>query len=376
MSTYEDDGVVELGETEQQVIVGVTILLVFAAMVKEVCAPEIAFLFALLLVTMLGILTLKEAVAGFSNLSVVTIGTLYLVISAVEKSYVVDHMARAAFGSSPNPKIGASRMYAAMFALSSVFNNTPLVAVMIPVVRDWGRVRGIALSQLLMPMSFAVLAGGLLTMIGTSTNLTVQGLVKDDRNFQFSFFAPVYTGLPCGVVLLVYMVIAAPYLLPSHSGLIRELRDNAKDLILELEVLDSSVYKGREIGDVVNSLGISFSDVVKIRRSLAVKHTVVQSTKPKESTTAEPLDADNIELTERSGSQKYEIILGAEPIEHHSNEHHAIADAAYVHRTEGAWGEVKHRTASAESDHMLEVDMYRDILNPTAFEVIQEGDSK
>lgn len=98
----------------------------------------------------------------------ITIGTLFLVIGAVEKSHVVDFMARKTFGMTGSVTLGKLRMYVACFLLSIFFNNTPLVAILLPVVKDWGRVRNVAASQLLIPLSYSVLAGSFVSMIGKS----------------------------------------------------------------------------------------------------------------------------------------------------------------------------------------------------------------
>lgn len=96
----------------------------------------------------------------------ITIGALFLVIGAVEKSHIVDFLARKAFGMSGSVNIAKARMYCTCFCLSIFFNNTPLVAILLPVVKDWGRVRNVAASQLLIPLSYSVLAGSFGSMIG------------------------------------------------------------------------------------------------------------------------------------------------------------------------------------------------------------------
>ena len=111
----------------------------------------------------------------------ITIGTLFLVIGGVEKSHVVDWFARKTFGTVGNDTVAKARMYITCFILSIFFNNTPLVAILLPVVRDWARMRKIPVSQLLIPLSYSVLAGSFGSMIGTSTTLTVQGLMRDDK---------------------------------------------------------------------------------------------------------------------------------------------------------------------------------------------------
>ena len=158
----------------------------------------------------------------------ITIGALFIVVGGVEKSHVVDWMARKTFGSDGSEIMGKFRMYCTCFLLSIFFNNTPLVAILLPVVKDWGRMRNIAASQLLMPLSYSVLAGSFISMIGTSTNLTVQGLMQADRGYSFSFFAPAPFGIICFMGLITYQIFAGPHLLPNEKvGLIRTARDKA-----------------------------------------------------------------------------------------------------------------------------------------------------
>ena len=221
----------------------------------------------------------------------ITIGTLFLVVGAVEKSHCVDWLARKTFGSEGSALFGKARMYCMCFALSIFFNNTPLVAILLPVVKDWGRLRNIAASQLLMPLSFSVLAGSFVSMIGTSTNLTVQGLMQADRGYSFPFFAPgkvqskdfiaIYNstnsiahlffpapfGFVCFAVILIYQLIFGPFLLPlDKSGLIRGARDNANQLIAEVMVSEYSPVVGGTLGEMMNSLGVAPSFAIKIRR--------------------------------------------------------------------------------------------------------------
>lgn len=204
---------------------------------------------------------------GFSNESMITIATLFLVIGAVEKSHIVDWLARKTFGTNGEAWVGRLRMYITCFFLSIFFNNTPLVAILLPVVKDWGRMRGIAASQLLIPLSFAVLAGSFGSMIGTSTNLTVQGLMEVDRGYSFPFFAPLPIGIVCFAALLIYMTIAGPFLLPNDkSGLLRKARDELKEYIAEVYVSHHSQSVGKTLDYLMNSIGVAPSLAVKIRR--------------------------------------------------------------------------------------------------------------
>eukprot|EP01033_Poteriospumella_lacustris_P010048 gene10049-7178_t len=240
-----------LDYSDQQNTVIVLIIGIFALMALEVAAPEIIMLVALMIVIFCEILTLSEGLAGFSNTALITIGALYLVVGAVEKSHVIDWCARNAFGTSGSELQGEFRLYFASFCLSIFLNNTPIVAILMPVVKDWARMRGIAASRLLMPFEFAVIAG--------------TGLL--DRGYEFSFFSTAPIGWACFGALLLYMLATSRYLLPNNkSGLIREARDNTDNLIAEVLVSQESPAVGKSLAHLMTSLGISPTLVVKIRR--------------------------------------------------------------------------------------------------------------
>lgn len=129
-----------------------------------ITTPEIVFFVALVCVMLAEVISITEALSGFSNEGALTVGVLFLVVYAVEKSNVLDNFARHAFGTKSSVRVSLSRLYGVTFLLSGVFNNTPLVALFAPIARDWGRMRNIPTSQLLMPLNYAVLAGSMVSL--------------------------------------------------------------------------------------------------------------------------------------------------------------------------------------------------------------------
>jgi Citrate transporter len=133
------------------------------------------------------------------------------------------------------------RLMVPIATISAFFNNTPIVAVGIPLVLRWGKMNGIPRQQLLMPLSYATILGGTCTLVGTSTNLVVNGLLKEDypdeRAGQIGLFDLAIYGVPNALFRLAYMLFAAPFLLPygrrdaGSSGL------DASDLLLGARVL-------------------------------------------------------------------------------------------------------------------------------------------
>lgn len=201
---------------------------------------------ALVLVWNAGVVSTEDALSGFNNPGVLAVGSLFIVIKGVERSRLADRAAKHVFGLRTSFNAGLLRLMGLAFVLSAFLNNTPVVALLIPVTKDWALTRGFSASLLLMPLSFACIFGGLVTIIGTSTNLVVQGLVIEagerDSSIQgLGFFEPGYIGVPLGIVGMVYLVIAAPRVLtPSsdgNSGSVEggnEEADRAEDLVTEV----------------------------------------------------------------------------------------------------------------------------------------------
>lgn len=356
---YGDEEPIFLTENEQQGLVATLTVLLFVLMAFDFTGPEVLFLIALMICCLAQILTITETLSGFSNESMITIATLFLVIGAVEKSHVVDWLARKTFGTGGVAWVGRLRMYITCFFLSIFFNNTPLVAILLPVVKDWGRMRGISASQLLIPLSYAVLAGSFGSMIGTSTNLTVQGLMEVDRGYSFPFFAPLPIGMVCFVALLVYMTFAGPYLLPNDkSGLLRQARDELKEYIAEVYVSSHSSAVGKSLEFMMNSIGVAPSYAVKIRR---------RGNAEKASNSDEP-SGDSLRPS-RSMSSFIDVDYLAESAKfwyEKPNIPDRLGDYA-----QAAQGEEDAATADPEKNSDKE---YYDIIAPSFHETVQAGD--
>ncbi|CAN0357898.1 unnamed protein product [Ectocarpus sp. 8 AP-2014] len=227
------------GSPAEAAFMGVVLTVMFISLFVGLKTPETVVFFCLVLVWNVGLVNTTEALSGFSNAGMLAVGALFVVIKGVEKSQLADKAARRVFGLRTSLEAGLGRMMSLCFVLSAFLNNTPVVALLIPITRDWARARGFSPSIFLIPLSYSCIMGGLLTVIGTSTNLVVQGLVLDEKLSDPSieaigFFEPGYIGVPLGIVGMLYLVLFAPRVLPSRGGLFRYVRDRAKELLTEV----------------------------------------------------------------------------------------------------------------------------------------------
>jgi len=198
-----------------------------AALVRNV-GPDLVLVAGLTVLLVTGVLAPEEAFLGFANPAVVTIGALLIVAAGLQETGALDYLVRRALGR-PRNVVGAQlRVMLPVSALSAFLNNTPVVAMFVPLLQSWGRQTKIPPSKLLMPLSYAAILGGTCTLIGTSTNLVVAGMARaHPEQLEIGIFDVAWLGVPALVVGTIYVVVASRWLLPdrSVSGVARDLRE-------------------------------------------------------------------------------------------------------------------------------------------------------
>lgn len=181
-------------------------------------ALHVVLLSALGLLSLTGVLTAGEALAGFSNSGLITVAAMFVVAAGLHASGGIDLLVNKLLGRPTSVRGAMFRMFLPVIPLSAFLNNTPVVATMIPAVNAWSRKIGIAPSRLLIPLSYCAIVGGTLTMIGTSTNLVVAGQYASLTGREaFSIFSISAVGLPVVLVSVAFMMLLLPRLLPDRS---------------------------------------------------------------------------------------------------------------------------------------------------------------
>jgi di/tricarboxylate transporter len=209
-----------LGEGLQIAVVLALVVIVFFGFVREVMAPDIVALAAVSLLLATGILSAGEFFQVFSNGAPITVAAMFVLSAALERTGVVDAMgryiSRAARWGAP---AALSMMMLMVMALSAFINNTPVVVLLTPVVVVLAQSLGIAASRLLIPLSFAAIFGGTTTLIGTSTNLLVDGVAQAQKLAPFGMFEITVPGIIMGLAGTLYLAIFGRWLLPSRHTL-------------------------------------------------------------------------------------------------------------------------------------------------------------
>src|SRR5690606_21440415 len=138
-------------------------------------APHLVMMAALTILSVAGVLGASEALAGFGNPGLITVAAMFVVAAGLEASGGIDLLVNRLLGRPKGVRSAQVRIAAPATILSAFLNNTPVVAALIPALHSWSRQIGVPLSRLMIPLSYSAILGGTLTLIGTSTNLVVNG---------------------------------------------------------------------------------------------------------------------------------------------------------------------------------------------------------
>lgn len=201
---------------------GTTALLVLA-LARNWAAPDLLLLGALTILLVFGIVDVREAIAGFGNEGPVTVAILFVITAGLTETGAMSLVSRPLLGQPRSVKVAQARMMLPVMGISAFLNNTPVVAMFMPVVQDWCKKANLSASKLFIPLSYASILGGVCTLIGTSTNIVTNGLLveaaKTDASIQpFGMFTLAWVGIPIAVIGFVYMLTIGSWLLQDRRS--------------------------------------------------------------------------------------------------------------------------------------------------------------
>ena len=230
----------------------IVVVVVLVAMIADWLPPDVLLLGGVVVLTVAGVIGPKEAFGGFANTGMLTVAALFVVAAGLRETGAVTLLASRMLGR-PSTERGAIARLAMPVALSSsILNNTAVVATLMPAVTDWSRRIGVAPGRLLMPLSFAAILGGTCTLIGTSTNLVVAGLVVDllpttPGLHELSMFEITPLGVLVALGGCLALVFLAPVLLPDRRNLL-SAGDDPRQYVMEL-VVSGRLLVGQSVED-------------------------------------------------------------------------------------------------------------------------------
>jgi di/tricarboxylate transporter len=256
------------------IVVFIVIIFILVSLYIELIGTTFTFVIAVVTLGFFGILTPREILSGFANEQIAIILLLLILGDIIRQKAIVEILFDRVFRSARSYRGFLSRMTILIAGFSAFLNNTPLVAVMMPYVRNWCKRNDISPSKFLMPLSYAAILGGCATLIGTSTNLIVNGMVVDQKIIpelkSINIFEFAYVGVPMILIGFLYLLFFGEKLLPANEDLLNGFSNNNREYLVEAEIRKDSQLIGKTVEEagLRNLKGLFLVEI--IRRSFKI----------------------------------------------------------------------------------------------------------
>ena len=228
------------------ITIGVVIALLIGLM-RNSLPPDLLFLGGTAFLSVIGIITPEQAFAGFANAGMLTVAFLFVVVAALRETGVLDYVGHHVLGRVQTERGALIRLSIFIVPMSALLNNTPIVAMFIPVVIDWCRRWRVAPSKLLIPLSFLTILGGTCTAIGTSTNLVISGLMLDAGMVGLGFWEIGKVGLPYALIGTLFLILIGRHLLPERKDLMEQLQETRRDYLVAMRIQPGCRLSGQSV---------------------------------------------------------------------------------------------------------------------------------
>ncbi len=254
--------------------ISIVITLIIALVVvlyMDIIRPVIAFFMVSLVLLVTEVISTKDLMAGFANEQIVVVLLLIMLSDVIQRTSVVD----VAFQNLFKPSLTYHKFLALLGILvapiSAFVNNTPLVAILMPYVYDWSKKKGISPSKVLIPLSYFTIIGGMITLVGTSTNLVVNGFVTEAGMPSLGMFDFSIVGIPIAIIGIIYIVFIASYLLPDRKDSITNFKEKSREYVTEtvLSANSSMVGKTVESAGLRNLKGLFLVEILRGEERIA-----------------------------------------------------------------------------------------------------------
>lgn len=237
--------------------IGLTVTLLVILM-KDAVPADLAFFSMLIILMLFGVIDSAQAFRGFMDTAVITVGLLFIVTAGLQDTGILESAGRYLMGRAKSEAGAIAKLSMIAIPLSAFLNNTPVVAMMVPVTMSWARRNSVASSKLLIPLSYLAILGGTCTLIGTSTNLVIHSAMEEagirgrTGRLGIGLFELSLVGIPYAIVGGLYLITIGRKLLPNRMELMEQLGEQRREYLAEMMVASNC----RLIGQTVEMAGL------------------------------------------------------------------------------------------------------------------------
>ncbi|MBM4016141.1 MAG: SLC13 family permease [Planctomycetes bacterium] len=214
---------------------------------KDWLAPSNVMMGAAITLLLAGVITPTETFEGFGNPAPMTVAALYVLARGAEKTGLLQPVLERLLGKGGRGRWAMAKLLVPAAGASAFLNNTPIVAMLIPQVLRWCDKTRESAARYLMPLSFAVILGGVTTTIGTSTNLVVSGMLEKAGHAPLGLFEITPAGLPIAIVGLLTLVLTVPWLQPDRQAARHHFAGGSREFTVSMKVVAGGPLDGKSV---------------------------------------------------------------------------------------------------------------------------------
>ncbi|HLS29741.1 MAG TPA: SLC13 family permease [Flavobacteriaceae bacterium] len=255
----------ELPELAQHIIVITVTIALMGLLLVEKFKPAYIFFGAVLVFLISGIIDTNDFLLSLANESILSIFLLIFITFGIRTNFNILKWMDKIFGSAKTGRGFIARMTPTVSVFSSFLNNTPIVALFLPYVYEWARKKDVAPSKLLIPLSYAAMSGGMITVIGTSTNLILSGLAESEGATPPGFLDYFFPGILVSLGTVIFLSTIGYAILPGKEKLFKMIQKKSREYMVEVNLTEDAKIIGKTIkqADLADLNGIDLFEIVR-----------------------------------------------------------------------------------------------------------------